>query len=94
MIIRDGKADELCERVAFLNKGHIVELGSPNDLKLKYAKDSIDILFHDGSSVNVKKDSESLIELLKDNDKKILSIHSKEPNLAEIFLSLTGRDLK
>ena len=41
------EADELCERVAFLNKGHIVELGSPNDLKLKYAKDSIDILSMD-----------------------------------------------
>lgn len=88
------EADELCERVAFLNKGHIVELGRPIDLKLKYAKDLVDILFDDNSFISVKKENKSLVDLLKDNDKKIRSIHSKEPNLAEIFLSLTGRDLK
>ena len=80
--------------MSFLKKGHIVELGRPIDLKLKYAKDLVDILFDDNSFISVKKENKSLVDLLKDNDKKIRSIHSKEPNLAEIFLSLTGRDLK
>lgn len=89
------EADELCDRVAFLNKGEIVELGCPSDLKLKYAKDTVAILFEDDTELTVKKDMNSLIEILKDNSgNSIKSIHSQEPNLAEIFLSLTGRELK
>ena len=89
------EADELCDRVAFLNKGEIVELGCPSDLKLKYAKDTVAILFEDDMEITVKKDMNSLMEILKDNSgNTIKSIHSQEPNLAEIFLSLTGRELK
>ena len=88
------EADEMCDRVAFLNKGQIVELGKPSDLKLKYGKDTVKITFEDNTEVIVDKDNESIIKSLKDNSKKVLSIHSLEPNLAEIFLSLTGRELK
>lgn len=31
------EAQELCDHVAFLNEGHIVEEGTPSDLRLKYA---------------------------------------------------------
>lgn len=88
------EADEMCDRVAFLNKGQIVELGKPSDLKLKYGKDTVKITFEDNTEVTVDKDNDSIIKSLKDNSKKVLSIHSLEPNLAEIFLSLTGRELK
>lgn len=89
------EADMLCDRVAFLNKGNIVELGNPKDLKLKYAKDEIDIIYEDNSTVKTNKNPESLIGILnKNKDKKIKEIHSQEPNLADIFLTLTGRDLK
>lgn len=89
------EADELCDRVAFLNKGEIVELGCPSDLKLKYANDTVTILFEDDTEITVKKDMNSLMEILKEHsDNTIKSIHSQEPNLAEIFLSLTGRELK
>ena len=89
------EADEMCDRVAFLNKGQIVELGKPNDLKLKYSKPRVEILFDDNTKISVDRDNESIIKALKDNsDKKLNSIHSLEPNIAEIFLQLTGRDLK
>ena len=35
------EADEMCHRVAFLNHGHIIESGHPEDLKLKYSKKQI-----------------------------------------------------
>ena len=89
------EADILCDRVAFLNKGEIVELGNPKDLKLKYAKDTVQILFDDDCVLDVKCDVNSIMKACKENSsKKIKSIHSQEPNLAEIFLSLTGRELK
>ena len=89
------EANELCDRVAFLNKGQIVELGSPSDLKLKYANDTVNILFENEKNITIKKDADSIIQALKENsESKVKSIHSQEPNLAEIFLSLTGRELK
>lgn len=89
------EADKLCDRVAFLNKGNIVELGNQKDLKLKYAKDEIDITYEDNSIIKTDKKSDNLISVLtKNKDKKIREIHSQEPNLADIFLTLTGRDLK
>lgn len=88
------EANELCDRVAFLNKGQIVELGSPSDLKLKYANDTVNILFENEKNITIKKDADSIIQALKENsESKVKSIHSQEPNLAEIFLSLTGREL-
>lgn len=89
------EADLLCDRVAFLNKGEIVELGNPDDLKQKYATNTVRITFEDKKIVTVEQNYESISKTLDKNRKtKIKSIHSIEPNLAEIFLSLTGRDLK
>ncbi len=87
------EADLLCDRVAFLNKGEIVELGSPDDLKQKYATNKVKVTFENNEVVTIDQNSESIIKALNKN-RKIKSIHSVEPNLAEIFLSLTGRDLK
>lgn len=89
------EADELCDEVAFLNNGEIMELGKPSELKLKYANDTIEILFDDDKLITIDKKASSILKALKENSKKnIKSIHSQEPNLAEIFLTLTGRDLK
>lgn len=89
------EADKLCNRVAFLDKGKIIELGTPSELKIKYAKDNIKIIYKNNTEKVIKKDRECLIDELKDNkNDNILSIHSEEPNLEQIFLELTGRDLK
>ncbi len=89
------EADKLCNRVAFLNKGEIVEIGKPSELKLKYANNTVDILFENYKKISIDKDVSSIMKCLKENSKESLkSIHSQEPNLAEIFLKLTGRDLK
>ena len=89
------EADELCDRVAFLNKGKIVELGKPAELKLKYAKDIVKVSFKNGKEVEVSKDAKQLMQVLKENSSLGLrAIHSEEANLAQIFLSLTGRELK
>ncbi len=42
------EADELCHRIAFLNHGHVIECGKPEDLKLKYSKQTIELTTQDG----------------------------------------------
>lgn len=92
-------ADELCDRVAFINEGKIVSLDSPRNLKLKYGEKSVKLEYI--------KDSKILSEILfleNENDKKmfhdlvesqnIQTIHSQEATLEQIFIKLTGRGLK
>lgn len=88
------EADELCDVVAFLNQGQIKEMGNPKDLKTKYGKNSVEIIYEDDTSQIVSKENKKISEALTKTKKKIKSIHSQEPNLAEIFLTLTGRGLK
>lgn len=87
------EADKLCGRVAFLDKGHIVEVGRPETLKLKYAYDQVDILTAGGETHTCKKDAGAIKACLDSLSSPLSAIHSKEPTLEDIFLSLTGRDL-
>ena len=87
------EADELCSRVAFLNEGVIKEVGVPEELKIKYAKDRVKILYTDGTVKEIPKDKTAIAEELLSADKEVVTIHSVEPDLKTIFLDLTGREL-
>ena len=89
------EADKLCDRVAFINQGEIVEIGRPEELKLKYANDEIKIKLKDEDKLitvkNNKEGADNIQSWMKNG--RVLSIHSSEPSLEEIFLHLTGREL-
>jgi len=91
-------AEELCDRVAFIIDGVIKLIDSPKNLKLQYGKKMVDIEYaQDG---NVKKETFSTV-LQEDKDhlnqiianKEILTMHTKEATLEEIFIKVTGRGL-
>ena len=85
------EADKLCDRIAFLDNGTIVEMGSSEALKLKYAENEVIVHYNDGTQKRVTKDQQGLQELA--NETKIINtIHSIEPNLETIFLAVTGRN--
>ena len=91
-------ADELCNRVAFIVDGVIKLIDSPKNLKLQYGKKLVDVEYaQDG---NVKKETFSTILQEDKNllnqiiaDKEILTMHTKEATLEEIFIKVTGRGL-
>lgn len=89
------EADKFCDRVAFLNQGEIVEIGKPEELKLKYASDDIQVKLKGEDKIVTVKNNEEGAEKIKVwmKDGQVLSIHSMEPTLEEIFLHLTGREL-
>lgn len=89
------EADKLCNRVAFLNAGEIVDIGKPNELKLKYTKDDIRVILRDeNKEIMLKNNAEgaSRIKAWMESG-QLLAIHSMEPSLEKIFLNLTGREL-
>lgn len=89
------EADKLCHRVAFLNQGEIVEIGNPEDLKLKYITNDIKVVLRGSKEkLLLKNNSESGTQIKKwMENNELLSIKSVEPNLENIFLKLTGRGL-
>lgn len=84
------EADELCHRIVLLNKGHIVECGSPEELKLKYSKKKVLITTGKGKKEISLDKNELIDELEKTED--LLMIHSEEPSLRDVFLSLTKEE--
>ncbi len=88
------EADRLCARVAFLNEGRIAETGVPAQLKLKYAKDRVRVLLEDGETLECARNPEAMGALLAGlSGRGIASVHSEEPDLEEIFVQVTGRNL-
>lgn len=87
------EADKLCRRVGIIDRGRLIACGTPQDLKLEFARDEIVILTKEKETITVPKNAEGakkLQELLSEG--KCLTVHSQEPNLEEIFLQLTGRE--
>ena len=86
--------DELCDRVAFMANGEIVEMDSPKNLKLKYGERKVEVEYREGEEI--KKDplpgslkyDYNFINLIK--TREILTIHSKEMTLDDIFIEVTG----
>ncbi len=87
--------EELCDRVAFIRQGEIVEIATPRSLKLKYGNREVRVeYFNNGKTetdvyplddIGTNKDFLSLIK-----DKEIETIHSGETSLDEIFIKVTG----
>lgn len=89
------EATKLCDHVALLNSGKIVEYGVPEELCRKYnIEKSIRILLKQGQELYLpceKASAGKIAELFENN--QVASIHSSEPNLESVFIKLTGREL-
>lgn len=89
------EATRLCDNVALLNNGIFVEYGAPDMLCRKYnTQKSIHIFLKDGRKVTVPNDVASAKIISRYfSDSQVEAIHSTEPNLETVFLTLTGRKL-
>ncbi|NLG89164.1 MAG: ABC transporter ATP-binding protein [Clostridiaceae bacterium] len=92
-------ADELCDRVAFINDGEIVLIDSPRNLKLKYGDRLVEVeyreegeLIKETFSITDDNERQKLTRLIASGN--IETMHTKEATLEEIFIKVTGRGLK
>lgn len=90
-----AEATQLCDHVALLNAGQIVEYGEPEAVCRKHnQKSTISILLASGEQMQLPNDhssGEKIAALFQ--KERITSIHSSEPNLETVFIALTGRKL-
>lgn len=87
------EADLLCDRVAFLHEGSIVECDNPDTLKLKHSVNEVVILSDTGKEYYTTRDKQSIWKTMQQMDGDVARIASVEPDLKTIFLDLTGRNL-
>ena len=84
------EATDLCDELVFLFEGKIIEKGTPSNIIKKYSDDlNVKITYEGEKSqiLNINK----LLYLKEDlNNESIISIHSQEPTLEDIFIQLTG----
>ena len=84
-----NEATLLCDRLSLLNKGILIEYGSPQEIIQKYHVDKkVRLRYQDGREQVIP--FEGLPHL---NTTNLIAVHSCEPTLEEIFIRLTGEKL-
>jgi ABC-2 type transport system ATP-binding protein len=94
------EADQLCRRVAFLNEGRIVALDTPQNLKIAHGRRQVKVALKGagdaaGDTVMLSLDGSDDTRRLSDivSQGQVLTIHSEEASLEDIFIQLAGRGL-
>jgi ABC-2 type transport system ATP-binding protein len=93
-----NEADELSDRVAIMYNGKLVGLDEPSKFKSKYGRKEIQIEYQQDGQVVKKNLPADTEETAKEIDKlmtngQVISLHTKEASLADVFAVLTGRVL-
>jgi len=92
------EADQLCQNVAFIVNGHIVANDTPRNLKLSRGRRTLVVTLAEPghakqlTEVVLNMDSPGgqacLAELMAQG--QVLSVHSQEPTLEEVFIEVAG----
>lgn len=87
-------ADLLCDRVAFIANGAIVALDTPKRLKEQNGSRRVRISYlHQGRREETAMEMAELEGGISFPHDEMLSIHSEEPTLEDMFIQFTGRGL-
>lgn len=93
------EADKLCHRVAFINQGRIVALDTPHKLKQAYGKRRLraEVIGSDGGlelrelTLDTPQTPAEIRDLF--TSEQVVTVHSEEATLEDIFIQITGREL-
>ena len=93
------EADKLSDRVAFMDQGKIVALDTPHNLKQQYGKRALKAKVSTESgeledreiTLDTPETPEAISKLF--SQEKVVTIHSEEATLEDIFINITGRGL-
>lgn len=93
------EADKLSSRVAFMNQGHIVAFDTPLNLKQKYGKRALKAsVAVEGGGLEereIELDNAATPEAVRNlfSKENVVTVHSEEATLEDIFITITGRGL-
>ncbi len=103
------EADKLCDRVAIIDRGKIVAIDTPSNLKRIVGGDVVRIEFEGEFKLPIKAKKvvrgENFVEITVEDCERVLpeilrafevvkSVSIRKPTLEDTFIALTGRELK
>jgi fluoroquinolone transport system ATP-binding protein len=84
--------EQVCDRVAFLDRGRIIATDSPRNLRIAHGTAAVAVEYRsDGRLARVEfpaPDDPRLLALLATG--RVETVHTRESSLAEVFVALTG----
>jgi len=90
-----AEAEKLCENIALLDEGKIVEYGNPQEICRRYNhRKMLKIHLKSGKDMEISHDEKSaeiVAKMLKDGTAE--TIHTSEPTLETVFMTITGKEL-
>ncbi|GMR10869.1 MAG: ABC transporter ATP-binding protein [Anaerolineae bacterium] len=93
------EADKLSDRVAFIDKGQIAAIDTPHNLKQQYGKRLLRAEVSDGDGKLREREIEldqpqtaAEVERLFEQE-QVITVHTEEATLEDIFIQITGRAL-
>ena len=91
--------EQLCDRIAFCVDGRLVEIATPRELKLKHGKREVKVEYRENGTIASAifpldgiGFNDEFHKLLK--TRNIETIHSGETSMEEIFIIMTGVELR
>ncbi len=92
-------AGELCNRLAFMVEGMLPVIDSTQELRLQHGKKTVrveylenEMTFSDEFPINQLAFNPTFNDILQNHE--ILTIHTQEASLEDIFIKITGQQLK
>ena len=89
------EAEKLCDSIALLNEGKIVEYGAPEEICRRYDHQRmLKIHLSDGEDIEIphsKNSADTIAKLIASG--RAETIHTTEPDLETVFMELTGKEL-
>lgn len=89
------EAESLCDHIALLSDGNIIEYGGPAEICRKYNHlNKLQVTLKGGEMFLMENDGTSAPQIKEYLEKELIqAIHSTEPTLESVFLELTGKGL-
>ena len=92
-------AGELCNRLAFMVEGKLPVIDSTQNLRLKHGKKTVKVEYKENGLAHAEEfpidqlaSNPAFSDIL--NKREILTIHTQEASLEDIFIKVTGQQLK
>ena len=92
-------AGELCNRLAFMVEGKLPVIDSTQNLRLKHGKKTVKVEYKENGLAHSEEfpidqlaSNPAFSDIL--NKREILTIHTQEASLEDIFIKVTGQQLK
>lgn len=89
------EAESICDNIALLSNGRIIEYGQPSNICKKYNHlNKLRVTLIDGKTLTMENGRASALPLKEFWEKDMIeAIHSTEPTLETVFVELTGKGL-